>query len=245
MRSKGPVNSIEQFRDFWETCHKIESVTHLSGAQYDPAMGSLKIEERIRPGTNVLEVGVGMGYITQGLQQKGAKVSALDISQTALDRVNKYCEEVYLIEDMGKIPSDHFDVIVCCNMVQHVHTDLLKQELGHFIRSLADGGVLALQFVSNNVHHDMGAEATLAAVQSGILCRSPQFMKDRIEELGGQCEHVVNTEGLRKGKVNGNHVFHVTKKSEEPKKKKKDKKDKKNPSAQIRSGMGYDNPHDY
>ena len=87
----------------------------------------------------------------------------------------------------------------------------------------------------------MGAEATLVAVQSGILCRSPQFMKDRIEELGGQCEHVVNTEGLRKGKVNGNHVFHVTKKSAEA----KEMKDKKNPSAQIRSGMGYNNPHDY
>lgn len=97
----------------------------------------------------------------------------------------------------------------------------------------------------------MGAEATLAAVQAGILCRSPQFMRDRIEELGGECEHVVKVEGLRKGKVHGSHVFHVTKKakakkkSEKKKKKKEEKEEKKNPSAQIRSGLSYGNPHDY
>ena len=245
---------MAHIRGFWDACHRDENVTHLSGAEYEPAIGALKIVEHIKPGATVLEAGVGMGYITKGLHEKGAKVSALDISQTALDRVNKYCENVYLVEDMEKLPSDYFDVIVCCNMVQHVYTSLLIQELGHFIRSLTDDGVLALQFVSNNVHHDMGVEATLAAVQAGILCRSPQFMRDRIEELGGECEHVVKVEGLRKGKVNGNHVFHVKKKAKamkksEKKKKKEEKKgkkeEKKNPSAQIRSGMSYGDPHDY
>jgi len=245
MRNKGPVNSMEEARGFWEACHQAESIQHLSGADYDKTISFLKLVDFIKPGKTALEVGVGMGYVTKGLIDAGLLPSAADISQTALDRVQQYCDEVYIVEDLDRLPSDYFDIIICCNMVQHVHTELLKQELEHFMRALKGGGVFAIQFVSNDKHADTGAAATLASVQAGVLCRSPDVMREIFGGLGGECSHVLNVGGLKKGLVNGNHVFHVTKKSEEPKKKKKDKKDKKNPSAQIRSGMGYDNPHDY
>lgn len=242
MKNKGPINSIEEARNFWEACHQKESIQHLSGVDYDRMIAFMKLGDHIKPGKTVLETGVGMGYVTKGLLDAGLLPSAIDISRTALKRVKQYCDEVYMVEDLERIPSDHFDIILCCNMVQHVHTELLKEELHHFMRSLKDNGILAIQFVSNDKHPDTGAAATLANVQAGVLCRSPDVMREIFANLNGECKHVFEVGGLKKGLVNGNHVFHVTKKSVEKKKKKKDKK---NPSAQIRSGMSYGDPHDY
>ena len=252
-KNNGPINSMDEARDFWETCHQKESVVHLSGVQYDQMIQFMKLEDFIRPGETILETGDGMGYVTKGLQDAGLKVSAIDISKTALDRVDSYCEKTYLVDVVEGLPSDYFDIILCCNMVQHVHTDLLKRELENFMRSLKDDGVLAIQFVSNRVHPDMGIAATLASVQAGILCRSPGYLEAMINDMGGECKLVVDIHGLRKGKVNGNHVFHVTKAAGKKKvkeekgerKSKKDKKKEKNPGAQIRSTHGYNNPHDY
>ena len=233
--------SIEETRNFWDTCHQADSIQHLSGATYDLTISFMQLGDLIRRGKTVLEVGVGMGYVTKGLLDANLLPSAIDISRTALKRVKQYCDEVYMVEELDRIPSDHFDIIICCNMVQHVHTELLKQELEHFMRALKDDGVFAIQFVSNDKHPDTGTTATLASIQAGALCRSPDFMKEIFADLGGECNHVLNVSGLKKGLVNGNHVFHVTKKSAEA----KEMKNKKNPSAQIRSGMGYNNPHDY
>lgn len=245
MKNRGPINSMQEAKNFWETCHQAESIVHLSGVDYDRMISFMHLSDHIKPGKTVLETGVGMGYVTKGLLDAGALPSALDISQTALKRVEQYCEEVYLVEDLERMPSDYFDIILCCNMVQHVHTELLKEELEHFMRSLKDDGILAIQFVSNDKHPDTGVAATLSNVQAGTLCRSPDIMQEIFASLNGECKHVFNVGGLRKGLVNGNHVFHVTKQSVAKKKKKKKDKDKKNPSAQIRNTHGYSNPHDY
>ena len=246
MKNRGPINSMEEAKSFWETCHQNESIAHLSGVGYDTMIAFMQLDSHIKPGKTILETGVGMGYVTKGLLDAGLMPSAVDISPTALGRVQDYCEETYLVEGLDKIPSDYFDIILCCNMVQHVHTELLKEELEHFMRSLKNDGVLAIQFVSNDKHPDTGASVTLANVQAGTLCRSPDVMREIFASLNGECNHIFEVGGLRKGLVNGNHVFHVTKKSVTKKKKKKDKKDdKKNSSAQIRSTHGYNNPHDY
>jgi 2-polyprenyl-3-methyl-5-hydroxy-6-metoxy-1,4-benzoquinol methylase len=203
--------SPQQAKDFWEACHKDSVLSALTGANYEQTIHFMRVKPFFKPGIAVLEAGIGIGDVSRGLWEAGMRPSAMDISQNALDKVDDYCEGTYLVEDLERIPTDYFDIVICCNMVQHVPTELLLEELKHFWRSLKDDGVFAIQFVSNDTYPDMGAMAPLNRVKAGTLCRSPEYMRQVFDNLGGVCEPKITTAGLKKGVVNGNHVFHVTK----------------------------------
>ena len=200
---------IAQVSTFWENAHRKDLVAHLSGVEYEKAISFLQAAPFVKPKGNALEIGVGMGYVVTGLRKAGMTVSAVDISQAALRRVAPHCDGVFHVADVHLLPSNHFDLITCLNVVQHVRTDVLKFELENFVRSLKRNGVMAIQFVANKNHEDLGENATQRAMTSGNLCRSPEFMKGLFKNLNCNVNHVFEKWGINKGMVNGNHVFHV------------------------------------
>lgn len=191
---------------FWENCHKREIEEFLSGSKYDEIISFLKVDQLIEKDSKVLEVGVGFGYVVQGLHDFGAIVSALDVSYEVLSKVEDICEYVYSVEDVYKLPSNYFDCIMCVNVVQHVPTDLLKEELKHCIRSLKENsGVMAVEFVSANDTEDLGLNASEAFIKNGYCCRAPDYFIRMVEELGGVCD-IVSSKDCD---INGVHAWHV------------------------------------
>ena len=197
-------------KKFWDECHNKNIIDSLSGCGYDETIDFLKLRDYIIPGNNVLEVGPGLGYVTRGLYDHRLNISCLDISKPALIRVEKYCEKTYTISDLDKLPSNYFDIIICNNVIQHVPTDLLIEELRHCIRSLKVSGVFAVEFVSNDIIEDMGINPSLNDIKGGSLCRTPRYLEKLIEKVGGNCELVVDNK-CNINVVKGCHVFHVKK----------------------------------
>lgn len=195
---------------FWDDCHDKNIVDSLSGCQYDETIDFLKIRSRIKPGINVLEIGVGLGYVTKALFENNMKVTALDISDVSLERVSNYCEHVYNVKDIHNLPSDYFDIIICNNVVQHIPTDILIAELKDIIRSLKTGGLFAVEFVSNDVVEDMGINPSLLVVKNGGCCRTPKYLEKLIEKIDAKCKLVFDKK-VDIGIVKGHHVFHVKK----------------------------------
>ena len=201
---------MENRKNFWNTQHANNIVPTLSGCEYDETIDFMKIRELIKPNINVLEIGVGMGYVTKGFYDNGCEVSALDISDVALERVKPICNEVFSTNDLEKLPTNYFNLILCRNVVQHVATDFLINELTHIIRSLNQDGVLAIQFVSSNQVEDNGINVNYDTNELGEYCRTPQYFEKIINNLGGICELVLNIPcSFTYSKVTGNHVFHV------------------------------------
>ena len=182
----------------------------LSGCQYDETIDFLKVRDRIKPNINVLEVGVGLGYVTKGLYDNKTNVSCLEISDIGAERVKSYCEKVYTVNNLEKLPTDYFDVIICNNVIQHVPTDILVEELKEVMRSLKTGGVFAIEFVSNDVIEDTGISPSLGVVKNGGCCRTPKYLEKLLEKFGGKCE-LVFTNVVDFDIVKGHHVFHVKK----------------------------------
>lgn len=193
-------------KDFWEFKHTTKSVKSLTGAQYDSTIEFLLMEDYMKPGIKILEVGCGLGYVTEGCSKVG-DVSVVDISTVALDRVKDFCEATYLSDDTANLPSDYFDVIICNNVIQHVPDKELNRELNDFIRSLKPGGLFALEFVSSD-KGDIAYSEKYA--QSGFLCRSSQYMHDLISQFGGKSTEVLE-KVVNVPPVTGCHVFHITK----------------------------------
>lgn len=201
---------MNDIKNFWEDKHKTEDVAALSGCLYDETIDFLDLRAYIKPEINVLEVGVGLGYVTKGLFDNNMKVTALDISDVSLERVNPYCENVYNTKDIYNLLSDYFDVIICNNVVQHVPTDILIEELKEIIRSLKTDGVFAVEFVSSDGFEDNGVNPHIEEIKNGGLCRTPIFLEKLIEGVGGKCKLVFDKK-VDINIVKGHHVFHVRK----------------------------------
>lgn len=203
-----------EIEDFWENCHKTDSKDYLSGCTYEDTIKYLGIQAMIKPNINVLEIGVGLGHVTQGLKAQGINVSCLEISEKGIERVRSICDNVYKPDDTYKMLSNYFDVILCWNVVQHVPTEILIKELRDCVRALNFNGVFAIQFVSNDNIEDFGQNPSLSTMQDGGCFRSPEFMKSTFESFGADVEHILErVVGI--GGVDRDHVFHVRKRADE------------------------------
>lgn len=204
---------MDHNQKFWEYQHGIDNERTLSGCAFDETVDFLNVRELLVPDMRVLEIGCGLGYVTEGFS-KVAKISVLDISESALDRVRPFCESVYQIADVESLPTDYFDLIICHNVVQHVPTEPLKKELEHAIRSLKPTGTFAVEYVWANGIEDDGVDFDPSWATAGHLCRSDKFMQELIQELGGSSE-ISRTNAVPKHrKIHGLTVLHIQKVAE-------------------------------
>ena len=201
---------MDHNQNFWEYQHGIDNKRTLSGCSFDDTVDFLNVRDLIVPSMRVLEIGCGLGYVTQGFAQI-ANISVLDVSETALDRVRPVCESVYHIDNVESLPSEYFDLIICHNVVQHVPTEPLRKELEHAIRSLKPTGTFAVEYVWADGIDDDGVEFDPAWATAGHLCRSDKFMQGLIQELGGSSEISRTNPVPKHRKIHGLTVLHITK----------------------------------
>jgi SAM-dependent methyltransferase len=195
---------------FWNEQHNRDNKRALSGCGFDDTLDFLNIKDLVVPGMRVLEIGCGLGYVTAGFAEI-AKISVLDISDSALDRVRPICESVYHVDDVASLPTDYFDLIICHNVVQHVPTESLMVELKHAIRSLAPTGTFAVEYVWSNDSVDDGVNFQPSWATAGQLCRSDKFMINLVNELGGTCKISRTNTVPKHKKIHGLTVLHVQK----------------------------------
>jgi len=207
------VSINKKTKDFWEDCHNKQIVPSLSGCGYEETIKWLQIEDLLKPGMTVLEFGVGMCYVTKGFKLNNFKVSALDISDKALQNAKEYCEAVYSLDTIESLPSDYFDIILCHNTVQHIPTDSLKLELQQCIRSLKPvTGIFAVEFVSAYDIEDTGENPNIESISSGILCRSVNFMQSLIQLYNAKSKIMYSAENLKTNSpITGAHILHIYK----------------------------------
>ena len=203
------MNEIEKF---WNNAHLINSLESLSGCTYEETVNFLQIKSYLKHEIRVLEVGCGLGYVTEEMSKLG-KVSVLDISESALSRVKLFCESTYLASKSDTLPTNYFDLIICANVVQHVPTSELKRELVDIIKSLKDDGVFAIQFVSIDNVDDVES-STVEDSTAGRLGRSPEFMHRLILDAGGIGTKIYSGR-VKHRIINQNNVFHIVKGTQE------------------------------
>jgi len=199
---------LGKIESFWNECHKNEALMYLSGCTFDETVNFLQVPDKAKPGISVLEIGVGMGYVTKGFFELGATVDCLDISLVALSRVQGYCRKTYHVAEIKNLADNCYDLVVCHNVVQHMPTVDLRAELTEVIRALKSDGVLAIEFVSSDKAADTGANPTPKEVAAGALCRTPEFMMNLVRECGGSSELVYSAK-VDNPVVTGVHVLHV------------------------------------
>lgn len=94
-----------------------------------------------------LDLGCGIGRHSVLFAKNNFNVSCFDISEDAIKRTKKWCEEEnltcnYMVGDMLELPyeDESFDCIMCRNVISHTDTDGIRKIIRELKRVLKDNG---------------------------------------------------------------------------------------------------------
>jgi 2-polyprenyl-3-methyl-5-hydroxy-6-metoxy-1,4-benzoquinol methylase len=148
------VNEATSLTDFWESAHRSDTHLWISGTPPKEIYDRLNVSKFLTENKlSILNVGVGEGYCEVDLTNKGHSVDSLDISQSALIRVQKYVREGFLSAD--DLPSNRYDLIIHHLVAQHMSCKDLEVQVAQLVRSLSPTGVIAMQFASSQSDHTL------------------------------------------------------------------------------------------
>lgn len=179
---------MNDMKKFWEEKHQENSLPYLSGHPGSAIIKGLYIElliEKLAARSNeVLEIGVGLGICTQDLRNLGLSISCVDVSETALRRVEKITVRRYLASEISSLPSDHFDVAISYCVTQHINDESLSEQLREVIRSLKPEGLFAMQY--SFPAYGSQIEQSEERMQAGAVNRPIECMYNLVATAEGQ-----------------------------------------------------------
>lgn len=201
----------------WEYMHAEKNLGALSGCQLDETIGALGLGDYMQEDKSVLEIGVGMGYVTRELYQRGYCVDAFDVSKEVLKKIISYSRFEYDIAHIHELPDNEYDIILCQNVVQHIPTPLLYFEMFHFLRSLKADGIMAVKSIATEGIEDTGDDPDMKVGKMqcsnsiGCFCRSVECFKKIVDRCGGIAELKIK-KPCNVMIITEEHIFHIKKK---------------------------------
>lgn len=147
-------------------------------------------------GKQALDVGCGLGFFSQRLHQRGARVMACDIGPTLVEQTRnrvgcdgQVADALALVDQFGK---DRFDLVVSSECIEHVPNpaDAIRQMAG----VLKPGGYLAIS-TPNKLWYPVVRAATILRLRPfdghenfstfGVLRRAMESGGVRVQRLYG------------------------------------------------------------
>ena len=171
-------------KNFWDQQHKDNNIQFLTGSSGEGIWQDLAVRDRVRPGANVLNIGVGLGYCTKALVDQGCQVHAMDISSVALSKVKNIVDRVWEPTQYAEMPTDFFDLALSYLVTQHMSPDDLIEQLRYVVTSLAPHGIFAMQFASRLAKQDI--QVTENNIKYGGICYTAAQLTTIVESVGGK-----------------------------------------------------------
>jgi hypothetical protein len=171
-------------KDFWENCHELGSIRYLTGSSGREIWQELKIEDKIIPRSNILNIGVGTGRCTVDLKNAGVNVSVLDISQAAVEKVSSICEQGYL--SISALPGNYFDLAISHLVAQHMNDSDLIEQIRKVLLSLKDTGLFAIQIACPINNIPTLKDNIELKMQEGSILRTSDEIVEIVKKANGR-----------------------------------------------------------
>jgi len=155
---------------------------------------------RVLTGKRVLDVGTGLGFFAEALQDNGAKVTAVDIGEGMLQRVRNRigcdCRRVDALELEAHFGRESFDIVLSSECIEHTPNPRLA--LQQMCSVLRPGGYLSIS-TPNVVWYPIVRLATLLRLRP----------YDGLENFStfNSIRSVLAREGMTVLKEKGLHLF--------------------------------------
>lgn len=179
----------ENMKDWWERAHITQNIGWLTGSMGQEVWENLKINDKLKAGANVLNIGVGTGHCTKELAKLGLNsLHALDISKKALDSV-KDIAVCWTPDKLSAIPSNFFDVAISNLVAQHMSDKDLIPQIREVCRALKPDGVFAIQ-IANNIDNKPNLDQSVRTQKEGCVSRTNKEISKIVKNAGGKIIHM-------------------------------------------------------
>ena len=129
-------------------------------------------------GQSVLDIGCGGGILAEGMAQRGARVTGIDLAESSIEKARHHASKTnttdveYFCKDAESMASENlgaFDAITCLELLEHVpHPQELVNACS---RALAPGGSAFFSTINRNLKSFLlaivGAEYVLKMIPKG------------------------------------------------------------------------------
>jgi len=202
-------------KEYWTIQHANHDRRLLTGTTGQNTWDNLRIASKIKVGTTVLEIGVGLGHSIREMISKGLNVSVVDIVPEAFECIKDLQIKTYLADQLDTLPEAYFDLaishMVCC----HQPDDILKEQIKYVINSLKPEGIFAILVAGLTgspipICYLTAKDLDLSKV--GAKTRTSNEMIKLAEEVGGKVVYIDETLPQFSSWIYS-YTIHITKKS--------------------------------
>ena len=183
----------QELDEWWENAHEQRNIKWLTGHWLAQYLEYFKVHEEFRNAKSILEIGVGSGNAVKGMLAHDKAVSCVDISEIALEKLKPFVHETYNVTKMSKIPAQSIDLAFSVTVTQHIDDKMLDHHLKYAIRSLKKDGIFCMQFSECEGKRDRMIKKPMEAQKHGGWSRTPEEMKQIIENQNGKVISCTNT----------------------------------------------------
>jgi len=182
---KTPIEEDYKTRERWNGAHNAHNTGALSGSPAEEVFRHHHLTELIKPNIVVLDIGVGLGQMSQCLSEMGCIVDALDVADAAEATVKDYIRNFYLDEHCNKLPTEEYDVAISHIVAQHQTERMIKRQVKEVFRALKPGGVFSLHSAvstdEKNVPNNI--PGPIPPGRDGAMCRTTDHFRAMIEQV--------------------------------------------------------------
>ena len=163
-----------------------------------PLLGDLE-------GKKILDVGAGAGRLSLKLAEKGAEVTALDISEEILKKIkNVKIKKVIGDAESIDFPDESFDIVIATFLI--VHLKDLKRFFDEAYRVLKPGGLFLVTNINQRKPPAVKTKEGLVEIES--FYHRPELVVEELENLAFGIE---KEEFVREGETWVNQIVLVRK----------------------------------
>lgn len=152
-------DETERVQKTYELFNEDTRLNHSKAARVEFLTTVRYIEEYLKPGGKILDIGAGAGEYSLYFARKGYDVSALELSENNIKAFRKKIspeDHIHLIQgnamDLSCYEDDSFDVVLMLGPLYHLSRDEDKQTcIAQAKRVCKPGGKIFFAFISNDM----------------------------------------------------------------------------------------------
>jgi SAM-dependent methyltransferase len=170
-------NIVQIGSSFWEEKHARSDSDWLTGTDIQKLMKYYDITFNDLDDKVILEIGVGLGHCARAFKARAKKLFCCDISQTALDHVKEYADQLFLSKDLKNSPP--VDIAIAHLVLLHCDDEETLRIINDV--NLNEEGKFLFQF--SGLQNDQ----VLPRVKADLIDKGTHFFRN-----GKQMQEIIN-----------------------------------------------------
>ncbi len=153
------TDESEQIQKIYQVFHEDTRLSHSKAAQVEFLTNTRYIEQYLKPGAKILDIGTGAGAYSLYFARKGYCVSAIELADRNIADFEKKIlpsDSIDLVQgnalDLSRYASDSFDIVLLFGPLYHLHKESDRKKcIEEAKRVCKPDGILFFAFIANDM----------------------------------------------------------------------------------------------